>query len=330
MKGFTVAVIAAFLLVLACLLTVSCLSSPPNIVPPSSTGEYTAVTVENFGRMVTIAEPPTSAIVAGPNCAEIFIALGLTDRVIGKCCDNHCLSPLPEYSVAYSAMPDITHGYPTLEAVVSSGCDFLYAIDWVFNENFTIEALESCGVTVYVCGATDYDGVWKEITELGKIFEVPTVAAAFIQSEKSRIAAIESMISAQPVQKVFIYDSDTGGEVFTAGGPNIETAFIETAGGENIFANLEKAWGSVSYEEIVAANPDWIIVHDYKGATYDQNVANLKENPFLSNLSAVKNQKYIRLPLESALPGSRTASSIETIAQATIDKPINQQRERIT
>jgi len=304
---------STLLLLIVVLISAGCVNTDNGSKTVS--GDYTPVTVENFDRTFTITEKPKAVVVAGPNCAEVFIALNLTDSVVGKSCDNHCLKPLPEYAEAYYSIPETTHGYPTIEAVVSSGCDFIYAIDWVFEGDFTVEALEEYGITVYVCEATDYEGVWKEITELGEIFEVQDEAAAYIASEKARLAAIEEAVAGQETKKVFIYDSDTGSGVYTAGGPNIETLFIETAGGTNIFKEQEKAWVGVSYEEILNRNPDYIIIHDYEEATYDENVAALTSDPILSQLDAVKNKHFIRLSLESALPGSRTAYSVETIAE---------------
>lgn len=280
-----------------------------------SSGDYSPVTIENYGREITIDKMPEKIVTAGPNCTEVMIELGLGDKVVGKSCDNHSRGPLEELAGEYEKIPELTYGYPNLEAVVGSGCDFIYAIDWVFEGDFTVEALEQYGITVYVCDATDYDGVWQQITDLGKIFAVEDKAQSYIESEKSRLTAVESAVSGEDIQKVFVYDSDTGSGVYTAGGPNIESLFIETAGGENIFKELDKAWVGVSYEEILAREPDAIIVHDYEEATYEENVEKLKADPILSQLKCVQEEKFIKLSLESALPGSRTAYSVESIAK---------------
>jgi len=286
-------------------------------VEPSAAAEtaYTPVTVENYGRKITVNAMPQKVVTAGPNCSELFCELGLVDKVVGNSCDNHSRGPLPELEADYAKIPELTYGYPTLEAVVGSGCDFLFAIDWVFEGDFTIEALEQYGITVYVCDATDYNGVWQEIEDLGKIFGVEDKASEFIASEKSRIDAVTAAVANEDTLKVFIYDSDTGSGVYTAGGPNIETKFIESAGGVNIFKDLDKAWVGVSYEEILAAEPDAIIIHDYEEASYEDNVAKLKADPILSQLKCVQDERFIKLSLESALPGSRTAYSVETIAK---------------
>ena len=83
--------------------------------------------LDNYGREITLTARPQRVVTAGPNCTELFIALGLEDLVIGKSCENHAQAPLAEYQSAYESIPELTFGYPTLEAVVGSGADFLYA-----------------------------------------------------------------------------------------------------------------------------------------------------------------------------------------------------------
>lgn len=161
----TVSLLLSVLLIFALFAGCGQTAEKPSDAPsaePSATAEataYTPVTVENYGRTLTIDKMPQKVITAGPNCSELFCQLGLVDKVVGNSCDNHSRGPLPELADDYAKIPELTYGYPTLEAVVGSGCDFLFAIDWVFEGDFTIEALEQYGITVYVCDATDYDGV---------------------------------------------------------------------------------------------------------------------------------------------------------------------------
>ena len=273
------------------------------------------MTFDNYGHELTLDKMPEKVITAGPNCTELFIALGLQDKIIGNSCDNHALAPLGEYKEAYDAIPELTFGYPTLEAVVSSGADFLYAIDWVFEGDFTIENLEANGVKVYSNSASTVDEIFQEIRDLGKIFGVEDRAEAFIASQEDRIddamAAVEGM---DPV-KVFCYDCDTGDGIYTAGGPNIETELIEMAGGDNLFKNLEKAWIGVSLENILEAQPDVIVIHDYDEPVAADKIAAIKADPILSQLQCVQDERFVILPLEDAFPGSRTADAVETLAK---------------
>ena len=273
------------------------------------------MTFDNYGHELTLEQMPEKVITAGPNCTELFIALGLEDKIIGNSCDNHAQAPLDEYKEAYDKIPELTFGYPTLEAVVSSGADFLYAIDWVFEGDFTIEALEENGVKVYSNSASTVEQVYQEIRDLGQIFGVQENAEAFIADQQARIDAATAAIEGQKPVKVFCYDCDTGSGVYTAGGPNIETELIALAGGENVMKDLDKAWTGVSLEEILEAEPDVIVIHDYDTPKADEKIAAIKSDPILSQLECVKEERFVVLPLEDAFPGSRTADAVETLAE---------------
>ena len=270
---------------------------------------------DNYGHELTLEKEPQKVITAGPNCTELFIALGLQDKIIGNSCDNHAQAPLAEYKEAYDKIPELTYGYPTLEAVVSSGADFLYAIDWVFEGDFTIDALESNGIKVYSNSAGTVDDVFNEVRDMGKIFGVSDKAEQFISDQQARIDKATAAIKGQDKVKVFCYDADTGTGIYTAGGPNLETELIALAGGDNVMKGLDKAWTGVSVEEILNSAPDVIVVHDYDTPTADEKIAAIKSDPVLSQLECVKQERFVVLPLEDAFPGSRTADAVETLAK---------------
>jgi iron complex transport system substrate-binding protein len=96
--------------------------------------------------------------------------------------------------------------------------------------------------------------------------------------------------------------------VFTCSGSNFETLLIGQAGGRNIFDNLtEKAWITVSYEAVLARNPQVIIIHDYNASSVAVKMAEIKGNDMLAQLDAVKNNRFVMIELESVLPGNRLA-----------------------
>lgn len=72
----------------------------------------------------------------------------------------------------------------------------------------------------------------------------------------------------------------------------------------------------MTVEDIITTNPDFIIIHDYKGSSFNDKVAALKENPELKYLDCVRNECFIKLSLENVMPGMRNAVTVETIAQA--------------
>lgn len=277
---------------------------------------YESLTIDNYGREIVVTEKPTKVLTLGPNATELFIALGLEDVVIGNSLNNHSREPLPEYAEAYENIEELTYGSATREAVITSGADFIYGIDWEFGgEGLDIEELEEFGITTYMNSALSLEEIYAEIIDLGKIFEIEDVAEAFVADQKERIAAVQEIVSDQDPVNVLVYDSGGDG-VFTAGGTNFATLLIEYAGGKNVFDDItDKQWTTVSYEEVLARNPDVILIQDYDAPPLEHKINEIKENSVLSELDSVANENFVVNTLESVLPGNRMAYTIELLAE---------------
>jgi len=287
-----------------------------NPADTENTGDYEQLTVDNYGREVVIEKMPQKVLTLGPNCSELFVALGLVDKVIGNSLDNHSRGPLPEYAADYAKIPELNYANATREAVISSGADFIYGIDWEFgNDRLEIEELKEYGINVYMNQAATLEEAYQEIADLGRIFQIEDKANAFINEQKSRIGAVAEKVSGQEPVKVLVYDSGGDG-VFTCGGTNFETLLIEKAGGKNIFDDVtDKQWFTASYEEVLKREPDVIVVHDYDVPSLEEKIKAIKGDPGLSQLACVKNERFIPITLESVLPGDRMAYSVELLAR---------------
>lgn len=252
----------------------------------------------------------------GPNCTELFCALGLEDLVIGSTLNNHMQKPLKEYEEAYNSIPELSHSSATREGVLSSGADFIYGIDWEFGEEgIDINEAKDYGIDVMVSDASNPDEVYAEIEKIGKIFQAEDKAQELIKDQKSRIEKARQSVTVEEPVRVLVYDSGNSG-IFTAGKSNFETRLIEEVNGKNIFDDIKnQQWTTVSLEEAAARNPEVIIVHDYDTPTAEEKIKEIESNPALSQCDAVKNKRYVILPLESVLPGIRMASSVEAIAK---------------
>lgn len=294
-------------------------TSPSASQMPTDNTSSDTFTLDNYGRTVTVSGVPKKVATLGPNCSELFVALGLEDYIIGNTLDNHSRGPLPEYAEAYEKIPELNYGSATREAIISSGADFIYGIDWEFGEaGLDIAELEKMGITVYMNSATTLDEIYQEIMDLGKIFQIEDRAQAFVDDQKNRISTIGNAIKGEDPVKVLVYDSGNDG-VFTCSGINFENYLIELAGGENIFADLtEKQWVTVSYEEVLKREPDVIIIHDYDAPSVEEKIAEIKSNPSLSKLKCVQEERFLSIALESVLPGDRMAYTVETFHEGFI------------
>ena len=274
------------------------------------------VTVQNYDREVTVNKTPEKVLTLGPNCTELFVALGLGDTIAGTSLNNHSRGPLPEYKEIYKTIPELNYSSATREAVISSGADFIYGIDWEFGEEaLDIAELESFGMSVYKNSASTLEEQYKEILDIGKIFGIEETAQGYVDEQKSRIKAVGDAVKDLDKPNVLVYDSGNDG-VFTCSGTNFESLLIEKAGGNNVFADLtDKQWITVSYEEVIKRNPDVIVIHDYDSPSVEQKIAEIKANSLLSQLDCVKNDRFVIIDLESVLPGNRMAYAVEKLAK---------------
>jgi iron complex transport system substrate-binding protein len=288
----------------------------PAAAPAQSSSAYTPLTFDNYGRTVSVKALPQKVLTLGPNCTETFVALGLVDYIVGNSLKNHSRGPLPEYAEVYKKIPELNYSAATREAVISSGADFIYGIDWEFGgDGLDIAELEKYGMTVYMDNATTLEQTYQEISDIGKIFRIEDRAAAFIADQKARMKVVEDKLSGEQKVTVLVYDSGNNG-VFTCSGVNFETLLIGYAGGKNIFDDItEKSWITVSYEEVLARNPDVIIIHDYDSPSVEEKLLEIRGNSTLAQLDAVKNNRFVTIELESVLPGDRLAYTVEKLAK---------------
>jgi iron complex transport system substrate-binding protein len=286
------------------------------------------VELDNYGRKIVVKSAPKKVLTLGPNCTELFIALGLSDRIVGTSLRNHSRGPLPEYAETYKKIPELNYGSATREAVIASGADFIYGIDWEFGGNsaaLDIGELEKFGMTVYMNSAATPDQMYKEIRDLGRIFGIEDRSEAFIKDQQNRIAAVQKKVAGQKPIKALVYDSGNSG-VFTASGANFESIMIDLAGGTNIFSDIkDKQWTTVSYEEVLARTPDIIIIHDYDKPSVEEKIAEIKSSNILSRLDCVKNERFAIISLENMLPGNRMALTVEILASSFYPELFKQQ-----
>lgn len=316
MKKRWLGIFFSFIIAVSLLTACGSPSSSSSSGKEKSNTDYEMLTFDNYGRKIVVKEKPEKVLTLGPNSSELFVALGLTDYIIGNTLDNHSRGPLPEYAEDYARIPELNYGSATIEAVVTSGADFIYGIDWEFGgEGLDVEELEQYGITTYTNSATTLEEIYQEILDIGKIFGIEETAEAFVADQKERIATVQKTVSDREPVKVLVYDSGGDG-VFTATGANFETYLMELAGGKNIFDDVkDKQWTTISYEEILSRNPDVILIHDYDAPSLEQKIEKIKNDPALSQLECVQNENFIAITLESVLPGDRMAYTVETLAK---------------
>ncbi|MDT6983500.1 ABC transporter substrate-binding protein [Streptomyces lusitanus] len=323
-RGFLRATAAALALS-SVLLTTGCGSSDGTDGDGKATAAAPAgfpVTVDNCGVRTTYDEPPSRVVTIHQHPAELMLALGLKDRMVGTAFPDSAV--LPELEKDYEAIPELAEREPSFETVLDAEPDFVYggygsAFDE--KEGRSREAFADAGIDTYLnreyCGKkkVTMQDTYDEIRTIGTIFGVPDRAAKLVADLQSRVGKATAAVEGGSRVSVFVYDSGDK-SAFTAGGKSLGTELIRLAGGENVFADLDDVFGDVSWEQVVERKPDVIAIYDYAGAgSVEEKKRYLLSQPALADVPAVRNKRFVVLPLTATLVGIRSAYAVEDLAR---------------
>lgn len=308
----------------AVLLTAGCGSSGDTTSDPkaaASSPKGFPVTVDNCGVRTTYDAPPARVVTIHQHPAELMLALGLKNRMVGTAFPDSAV--LPELKRDYDALPELAEREPSFETVLDAEPDLVYggygsAFDE--KEGRSRNAFSDAGIDTYLnreyCGKKQVTmkDTYDEIRTIGKIFGVSGRAEKLVSDLEGDVAEAASAVEDERAVPVFVYDSGDK-TAFTAGGKSLGTELIRLAGGTNVFADLDDVFGDVSWEQVVERKPEVIAIYDYAGAgSIEQKKKFLLSQPALADVPAVRNKRFVVLPLTATLVGIRSAYAVGDLA----------------
>ena len=244
----------ALLLALAMLLSMSALAE--------------SVTLTDMtGHEITIDEPVTRIVVLQPSDAEILCALGAQDTIVGR-------GTYVDYPETILEVPVVASGSNTnIEEILALNPQVVVMTTMSQTEE-QIAALEQAGVKVVVSSAQDIEGVYTAITLLGELVDKNDEAAALIADMKAAFADVAEKAAAANVsgKTVYFEISPLPYGIWSAGQGTFMDELATLCGVTNVFHD-QQGWFGASEEQVIAANPDYIIttsnymVNDMDGVT---------------------------------------------------------------
>ncbi|MFJ3086411.1 ABC transporter substrate-binding protein [Streptomyces sp. NPDC086838] len=320
-----VRLVAAVTALSALLLTAGCGSSgttddSPEPVTPAATGF--PVTIDNCGVTTTYTKPPSRAVTIHQHPAELMLSLGLKDRMAGTSYPDSAV--LPALREDFASIPQLSKQAPSFEKVLDTDPDFVYggyASAFAEKEGRSRKAFRDAGIDTYLnrenCagkkGVTMRD-TYTEIRTIGRIFGVSDRASALVSELRTRVDKASAAVKDARDVSVFVYDSGDK-SAFTAGGKGLGNELIDLAGGRNVFSDLDDVFGDVSWEQVVDRKPDVIAIYDYAGTTVARKKKFLLSQPALADVPAIRNKRFVVLPLTDTLVGVRSADAVGDLAR---------------
>lgn len=280
-------------------------------IPMVLAGNGNATITDDAGLLVVLPESSERIVSLAPSNTEILGALGLMNRTVGV--TEYCNYP------SEALNRTTVGGFSTvnLEKVVALKPDLVLAAP--SNGKETVERLRSLGLTVIVLDPRDIDGIFSTIRLVGTATGTKDRADALVQDLETRLETVRNRTScaggsAPTVAHVVWYDP-----IWVSGNGTYQDEVIRRAGGVNAFPGVE-SWGTVTLEDFLIADPDYILVNGGSGmgnySTETNEVLNYFRNDArLSRLQAVRENHLILVDSDSlSRGGPRIVDAVEQVA----------------
>jgi iron complex transport system substrate-binding protein len=227
---------------------------------------------------------------------------------------------------AYRMVPVLAKEYPNQETILGKNPDFLaasYASAFEAKVAGNRQDLAELGIATYVSPfacedksqrpKVAWEAVYGEITDIATLFGDPRRAEPLITEQKRQVTDV---IAAAPAKgkTIFWYDSGTK-EPYVGASQGAPQLIIDSLGGTNIFVKLPGNWADGSWEAVLSADPDVIVLADASWDTAEQKEKYLKSDPALRDLTAVKNDAFLVVPFSATTPGVRNAEGLVALSE---------------
>jgi len=267
-------------------------------------------------RDVTFYKPVKRVVCTASNLVRVVIALDACDRLVGidqcshpgnkrmdplcfnspVCAEQLCGGRLVELPDTGSSVGPGGHQIHLQEELIMS-----LKADVIFltSDLYADVTQEKTGIPVVYLRSSGYmfEDVCESAEIMGMALETEGVAEeliSFIKEEVNKISNITSQIPDSDKPTVFwgwtqcSFESTVGSNSVT----------LDRAGAINVAKDIPRGWGSVSKEQIIAWNPDIILIG--AGSSNEAAAIRLKDvldDPVYQNMTAVKNSDVYLVPL---------------------------------
>lgn len=281
--------------------------SPAASASPASAGGSTVypLTVENYSnngegtpwqtKKQTFNKAPSRVVANTQGAGELMVKLGLADKVVGVAALYGAGDPA--VAEEFKKLPVISRNYASKELVVGTSPDLVMGRSGLFADADwgvgTVPGLNELGIKTFiqhtsVKGAT-LDSLYKDIEELGQIFNVQSRAAEYITELKKRAEALKTKSAG--INKTFAYVSDGGkGDIAVYSG-DVDTFagdVLRLVGLTNSYADVT---GNISKEQLIATNPDVLLISKYSGGIDPEiSIKAFYADSTLQNIKAIQNK----------------------------------------
>ncbi len=205
---------------------------------------------DDLGDSVRIASPPARIVSLDPSTTEILFALGAGRRLVGRTHWDH-------WPDSARLVPDLGNGLrPNIEAVLAAHPDLVLLYASAANRD-AARRLRDAGITV-AAFRIDRIADFRRVTRLlGRVVGDSARADQTVDTVDATLRRVRAATATLPHPTVFFEMNER--PVITIGGGSYLTELVAIAGARNVYASLPAASPTVTLEDVVHRDPDYVI-----------------------------------------------------------------------
>ncbi len=299
----------------------------PKQAPESSTSTASSHTsypfeVDTCGNTTTFTQAPQRVVTAKSSTMEMMLALGVGESIVGTSYQDGELPAWLEAEPGATSTAVTTPLSDKLagpESILALEPDLVYA-GWESNLSAdgmgerasyeklgvnTLVAPSACKESGYQPDPLTYDDVFNDIELMGRIFDANDAASQIVDKQKQELSKVRK----DDRGLTALWYSSGSDTPFVGGGKGSAQLTLDTIGLTNIAESIDDTWGSMSWEKVIEADPDVIVLVDSAWGSTEKKIGVLEANPATAKLTAVQNKRYLVVPFPATEAGVRSVSA---------------------
>ena len=264
---------------------------------------YPVTVLDQAGREVRIEDAPQRLVSGYYISTSLLIALGLEDQLVGI---EAKAAKRPIYKLSAPELIDLPN-VGTAKEFDLEGCAALEPdlVILPLKLKNAAKTLNGLGIDVLLVNPEDQE----LLTDMMDLIATATSTEEEAQKLKDFTAAPEAVLADKlaDAEKPTVYLAGNSSMLSTAGNAMYQSDMIRLAGGVNAAAEIEDSyWVEISYEQLLAWDPDFIVLASDASYTVEDVMA----DPNLAACKAVANGRVIQLPSKAEAWDSPVPSAI--------------------
>lgn len=281
-------------------------ASTPAPPTPTAAPAFPLTLADDEGTEVTIPAEPQRIVSLTPDTTETLFAIGAGTRVVAK------VEDIANYPPEAASVPVVaTFAGVDVEQIVDLEADLVISAGTGLTQGAAVEQLRRAGIPVLVSYPTSIDEGLASIRRIGLAVGLAADAAHLADDIAARIDDLAVLASSAGTRPRVFYEIDVTGGIFTPPADSIYGEMFRLAGGEPISGDASY---SISLEELVAADPEVILLGD---AAYGVTPEQVAQRPGWGGMTAVENGRIVAVDdVVVTRPGPRLADGLRALVAA--------------